>query len=379
MQTRRNWLKAALTATASLPLGVSMADTLMRSPVSETERRVFQNNFSAPLKLRLDSNENPYGPSESAKQAVIRILGEGNRYPFDALKEFKEILAAKEGVTSDHIAVGAGSGDLLCATGAAFGLEGGSLLSAYPTFPLLMNYADVFKTKWDKVDLNDKLEYDYQVLASRVTKDTKLVFICNPNNPTGTLVDSKIVKSFCEEVSQKVTVFADEAYLEFLDQPQQISMVDLVRQGKNIIVSRTFSKIYGLAGLRIGYIIAKPDLIKKISKYQMGIPVSQTAIAAAKASLIDRPFRDVSRTKNGTARQILTAYLDSKKLFYGKSHTNFVFFDPNADGYSIMNKLTEQGIGIRVWDYKEKSWCRVSIGTLDEMMLFVKELDKVLV
>lgn len=191
-------------------------------------------------------------------------------------------------------------------------------------------------------------------------------------------MDGNLVKSFCEEVSKKVLVFADEAYLEFLEPSEQISAVDLVRKGHNVIVSRTFSKVYGLAGLRIGYIISTPDLIKKISRFQAGFTASQTAVAAAKASLGDEKFMNMSRNKNADARKILTDYLDKKGYFYGKSHTNFVFFDPKADAQNILDKLAEREIGIRVWEYQGKVWNRISIGTKDEMKTLIRNLDEIM-
>src|SRR5262249_16343616 len=146
-------------------------------------------------------------------------------------------------------------------------LEGGRVISAFPTFSLLMNYAELFKATWDKVNLDEKLEHDYDSIAAAIKSDTRLIFICNPNNPSGTLVDPNRVKAFCEEVSPRVPVYCDEAYIEFLEPAEQISMVPLVKRGLNVIVSRTFSKIYGLAGIRIGYIIARPDIVKQINKY----------------------------------------------------------------------------------------------------------------
>jgi histidinol-phosphate aminotransferase len=377
MKSRREWLKTTLALTAALPVSVSLADRLMATPMSAAEKKFFASNSAAPVKIRLGSNENPYGPSDKAREAMKQIFSEANRYPFQAVNEFKAVLAAKEGVSADHIAIGAGSGDLLCATGAAFGLEGGRILSGFPTFPMLMGYAEVFKATWDKVDMDENLAYDYQAVASRITDDTRIVFICNPNNPTGTLVDPAVVKVFCEEVSKKVPVFSDEAYLEFLEPAQQVSMVDLVRKGHNVIVSRTFSKIYGLAGLRIGYLVAKPDLIKKITRNHPGIPNNQVGLAAANASLGDPAFMEMSRKKNNEARKHLTDYLDKKGYFYGKSHTNFVMFDPKSDAQQKLNKLAERGIAIRVWDYKGTSWLRVSIGTSDEMKTFVKVYDEV--
>ena len=377
MENRRDWLKKALMFSAALPISATLADHLMAAPISPAEARFMNSSAAKDIKVRLSSNENPYGPSAAARKAMMEVLSETNRYPFQTVTEFKEVLAKHEGVSADYILVGAGSSDLLCATGSAFGLTEGSILSPYPTFPMLMNYASVYTAQWDKVDLNDKLETDYSLLASRVSADTRLVYVCNPNNPTGTLVDANTVRAFCEEVSSTAPVFADEAYLEFLEPSQQISMVDLVRRDRNVIVSRTFSKIYGLAGLRIGYIIAKPDITRKIAKHHPGIPTNQAGLAAAKASLGDRDFMALTRRKNNEAMRHLTSFLDSRGLFYGKSHTNFVMFDPKKDGYDIMKKMGEKGISIRVWDYKNKSWCRVSIGTLEEMKMFTRAFDEI--
>lgn len=377
MQNRRDWLKKALMVSAAFPMSASLGEQLMAAPISEAERKFVNGGLAKGIRIRLSSNENPYGPSDRARKAMAGVMSETNRYPFETVTEFKEVLARHEGVTPDHILVGAGSSDLLCAAGSAFGVDEGSILSAYPTFPMLMNYASVYSAQWDRVELNDKLEIDYPVLASRVNADTRLVYICNPNNPTGTLADPETVKTFCEEVSNKVPVFSDEAYIEFLEPSRQISMVQLVKQGKDVIVSKTFSKIYGLAGLRIGYIIARPDLVKKIGRHHPGIPTNQAGLAAAKASLGDEAFMAMTREKNASALRHLTDFLDRRNLFYGKSYTNFVMFDPRADGYGIMKKMGEKGIGIRVWDYKDKSWCRVSIGTLEEMKIFTRAFDEI--
>jgi histidinol-phosphate aminotransferase len=372
---RRAWLKASIGIASGAAITPSLVSTMMAAPVSEAERNVFAKYKSAPIRIRLNSNENPYGPSEKARKAVTENLVEGNRYTFQVINEIKELIARYEGVSPGHVAIGAGSGELLAASGIAFGIEGGSLLSAYPTFPMLMTYGEIFSARWDKVNLNDKLEHDYDAMAARVKDDTKLVFICNPNNPTGTLVDPEVVKSFVKDVSRKVPVYCDEAYLEFLEPSQQKSMVTLVKEGHNVIVSRTFSKIYGLAGLRIGYLVGKPTLISRVSKYLLGISMNQAAIAAAKASLGDTAFMELSRTKNAQARKHLTHYLDNRGIFYGKSHTNFVFLDPKSDPQLLMAKMAEQGIAIRTWDYNGKLWSRVSVGTLDEMKMFTKAWD----
>lgn len=375
--SRRDWFKSTLALTAGFTVTPALVNSLIAGPASEAERLFFSGSKLSGAKVRLNSNENPYGPSEKAKKAVMQILSEGNRYAFTQMEELRKLLAEKEGVDPKFILLGAGSGELLCQTGIAYGLDGGRVLSAYPTFTLLMNYAQQMNATWDKVDLNEKLEFDYEKLLSAIKDDTRLVFSCNPNNPTGTVVNSDVVKSFCEEASKKTLVYADEAYLEFLEPAQQKSMVSILQNTPNLIVSKTFSKIYGLAGLRIGYIVAHPDVLKKVGKYGDTISPSQTALAAAKASLGDEDFMKMTREKNAVARKVLTDYLDRKNIFYGKSQTNVVLFPAPMDGKTILAKLEDKGFLIRVWDYQQKEWCRVSIGTADEMKAFIKVFDEV--
>lgn len=376
--SRRDWFKSSLALTAGLTVTPAFVQNLMAAPVSEAERAFFKQSKTAGAKVRLNSNENPYGPSDKAKKAVMQILSEGNRYAFNELEDLKKTIAQKEGVDPSFILLGAGSGELLCQTGIAYGLEGGRVLSAYPTFTLLMNYAQQMNATWDKVDLNERLEFDYAKLLSAIKSDTRLVFSCNPNNPTGTVVDTNIVKSFCEEASKKTLVYADEAYIEFLEPSEQKSMVSLVQRTPNLIISKTFSKIYGLAGLRIGYIVAHPDVLKKVGKYGDTISPSQTALAAAKASLGDEDFMKMTREKNAIARKVLTDYLDQKKIFYGKPRTNVLLFPAPKDGKTILTQLEEKGFLIRIWEYQQKEWCRVSIGTTDEMKSFIKAFDEVI-
>ncbi|HNU43526.1 MAG TPA: aminotransferase class I/II-fold pyridoxal phosphate-dependent enzyme, partial [Cyclobacteriaceae bacterium] len=207
--------------------------------------------------------------------------------------------------------------------------------------------------------------------------DTRLMFLCNPNNPTGTVIEGKKYLDFCQEMSKKTLVFSDEAYLEFLEPDEQQSAVELVRKGHNVMVSRTFSKVYGLAGLRLGYAIAQPDVIKKISKYQMGPVINQAGLAAAKASLNDVAFAKLTRSKNNEALNFFQQYLDKKGWFHGQSRTNCVLFPAPKDGKTILAETMKRGFQIRVWDFQGKEWCRVSIGTLNEMKAFVKAFDEV--
>ncbi|MFM8914287.1 MAG: pyridoxal phosphate-dependent aminotransferase [Flammeovirgaceae bacterium] len=375
--TRRNWLKSSLGIASGFVVTSSLVNQLMAAPASKAEREFFATHTNGNKKVRLNANENPYGPSEKARKAVVDILNEGNRYAFNELDDLKKVIAQKNGVDPSYVLLGAGSGELLVQTGIAFGINGGRVLSGYPTFTLLMNYAEQMGAKWDRVDLNDKLEYNYEALLSAIKPDTQLVFFCNPNNPTGTFVSTDTVKSFCQEAAKKTLVYADEAYLEFMDPAQQKSMVALAQSNPNIVVSKTFSKIYGLAGLRIGYLIGHPDTLKKIARFGDTISPSQTALAAAKASLGDEDFMKLTRDKNATARKVLTDYLQQKKWYCGDPKTNVVFFPAPKGGKEILSQLDEHGFLIRVWDYQQKEWCRVSIGTEEEMKRFVKVFDEV--
>ena len=373
---RRDWLKRTLVSSPGLLMAGAWASQIMAAPLSLAEREA---GSFAEAAVRLNANENPYGPSEAARKAILRVLTESNRYPFKEVGMRRKRIADHEGVPVDHIHLGAGSGALLSEAGKAFVADrGGAVLSAFPTFPILMNHAELFSGRWDKVDVNEKLEHDYDALASALRADTRLVFICNPNNPTGTLVDPDRVSAFVGEVSKKVTVYSDEAYLEFLPSDKQRSMTEWVRQGANVVVSRTFSKIHGLAGLRLGYLVARPDLISRIARFASDIPLSQTAVAAASASLGDRAFMDMCRKKNAEARKVLTDELDRHRIRYGKSYTNFVFFESPRPGKEMLSKLQEAGFSIRIWDFQQQEWCRVSIGTMDEMNGFIRALRPLL-
>lgn len=360
---------------AGLPLSISLSEQLMAAPVSKAER--LHGVFRPGNLIRLGSNENPYGPSAKARKAIEGSMNEGNRYPFTSLTDLRDMLAKKEGVSSDHILIGAGSSELLCLAGMSAGLEGGAVLSAFPVFRLLMEYAQKFNARWDKVDLDNYLVHDLDALASACKPDTKILFLVNPNNPTGTILEPSKMKSFCEEMAKKTIVYSDEAYLEFLEPSQQHSMVELVKNGQNVIVSRTFSKIHGLAGMRLGYVIAPPALIRKMGERMVWGNVNQAGIAAAKASIDNADFIDSTRKLNAEARNNLTTYLDKKKWFYGKSHANVVFFPAPKDGKTILEETEKRGFQIRIWDYQGKEWCRVSIGTLDEMKAFTRAFDEV--
>lgn len=378
MQNRREWLKSLVALGATAPLAASMVGELMASPVSEAERLYGIFPQSNKKLILLGSNENPYGPSASARKAITDSIMEGNRYAHGNARDLRNYIAAKEGVDPEYVLMGSGSSELLCLAGMSVGLEGGAVLSAFPTFRLLMDYAAKFNSRWDRVNLDEHMVHNLDAMMSAIKPDTKMIFVVNPNNPTGTVLNADKLKSFCIEASKRAIVFMDEAYIEFLEPSERKSMVELVKQGHNVIVSRTFSKIYGLAGLRVGYLIAKPDLFKGMADRQIWGNNNQAGIAAARASYGDEEFMSFTRKKNAEARAHLFQYLDSKKISYGKSQANVVFFPAPKDGKHILEQTEKKGFQIRVWDYDNREWCRVSIGTLEEMKQFTKAFDEVI-
>jgi len=213
-------------------------------------------------------------------------------------------------------------------------------------------------------------------MEKSIDADTKLIYICNPNNPTGTLTPIDDIKKFIKKVNSRVPIFIDEAYLELLDKPEAQTAVGLIQEGYDVIISRTFSKIHGMAGLRIGYMIALPDRVKMIQnlvRTEMGISV--TSLEGSMASLKDLTFQDFSRQKIKEGREFTFAGLAKLEFNPIASCTNFILFPIQMSTKDFVSKMAEKGVGIRGFDINSKPYGRVSIGTMDELKLFVKSIS----
>ena len=257
-------------------------------------------------------------------------------------------------------------------------IDGGNVVSADPAYMALIKTALAFKADWKSVPLTSDFAHDLDAMYEAIDDQTKLVYICNPNNPTGSITDAEKLRAFCEKAAEKALVFVDEAYLEFLEKPVASSMVDLVAKGKNIIVTRTFSKIHGMAGLRVGYSIGLPATLEGITSLvrdNMGLNVS--AIRGAMASLKDNSFQENSRKWTKETREYV--YDELKALGYEPipSYTSFMLFPLKMDGKAYLEQMFSEGIGVRVFEVEDKPWCRVSMGTMNEMEMFVSSFKKV--
>lgn len=333
--------------------------------------------FTKDKPARLSSNENPFGPSEKVRMAMQKAFDNGCRYPNSFANELMEMIAAKEGVTTDHIVLTGGSTEGLKIAGLTYGIEGGEIIAAQPTFLSMMNYAEMFGASVNWVPVGEDMGLDLEEMNRRISYRTRMIFLCNPNNPTSTVLQADQLQDFCRSVSKRVMVFSDEAYYDFIEEKDYPSMISLVKEGQHVIVSRTFSKVYGLAGLRIGYLVARPD-IARVLQQRVVAYTNILAIAAATEALKDDEFYDFSVAKNREGKKIIYSALDELNLNYVKSHTNFVFFQSGRPIRSLITEMRDEGVQIGRPFPPFMDWCRISTGTIDEVKLFTSSLKKVL-
>ncbi len=364
---RRNWLKTVSLSSSFALLGG------LESMALDLPRRI----NSLDSMVLLNANENPYGPSERVRKILLNSFDEACRYPFRSLSGLVNMIALKEGVTKDHVVVTGGSTEGLKATGLIYGLDGGEIISADPTFQAMLSYAETFKAKVHRVPLDEKMGHDLPAMSDRINKNTRLIFICNPNNPTGTLLNKSSLLDFCKSHDKKAVIFSDEAYYDFITEPEYPSMVELVKEGRNIIVSKTFSKVYGLAGLRVGYLIAKPEIARNLKSAVMA-NTNILAIEAAKEALKDDEFYKYSILRNFEAKSLIYQYLDDLGLEYIKSHTNFVFFKTGRPIQTMINDMEKRNVLIGRPFPPLLNWARISTGRLEDMETFGKALKQVM-
>lgn len=362
---RRDWLKN--NSLAALALGFAL-------PSMANEEGLLRNFGAANGLINLGSNENPYGISPKAREAILAMLPEANRYQFNvpSLQNFKNELAQYYHVGSDQVLVTAGSGDSLNMLARHF--NKGNLVTATPTFATLPNTAKKIGTKVIEVPLTADKVHDLPAMLRAISNDTQLVYICNPANPTTTIISPNVLKNFCVEASKKATVVIDEAYIDFLDAPNNESMISLAGQNPNIIVVRTFSKIHAMAGLRIGFSVGHPSTIRALEQNYFGnsqITVSNLTMAAALASLQDEAHRASCKQKNAEARAYTFKALQEMNIKCIPSYTNFMFFPLGKYPGDFAQDMLAKNVILRSTNYPDGKWARVSIGTLDEMKQFI--------
>jgi histidinol-phosphate aminotransferase len=350
--TRRDYLTASGLAFGALVLGG--ASDLAAGAVE-------------PIHARLSLNENPFGPSPRALAAIRDLSGELCRYVDDGADVLTPAIADRENISADQIVLGEILGELGLHL-AKDGPSGGEFVYTEPGYTGLVGAVGPGGGVVIGVPLNADLQNDLPAIAAKVNARTRAVYLVNPHNPTGTVSDAAAFTAFVRDMSKRVLVIVDEAYLEFEPDFAQRTVVGLTRAGENVIVFRTFGKIYGLAGLSVGYAITPKPIAASLKRADIGTPETLTrpALVAAAASLRDESYIATTRSKVTAEREIWNQLFDKLKLRRADARGNFVFFETGRPHQEVRGVLRAKGIDIgRAFPPFEK-WARISIGLPEE-------------
>jgi histidinol-phosphate aminotransferase len=370
--SRREWLQTSLLASSALLLSGPTAATSQSS--SKRSSRLNDNL------IQLNYNENPWGPSTKARDAVIKGLDISNRYPDALLESLKKEIASKNNVDPRQVMITAGSTEILSLLGQHVGLIKGEILTAWPSFPTILHGGELAGATIKKVMVDADERINLDTLKNGITDKTSLIFLCNPNNPTSTEVDTKQLRAFCRAVPSNVLLCVDEAYIEYSNNGVAGSMMSLIDELPNLIVVRTFSKAYGLAGLRIGYAISSQGNIEQLRLRHPGHELSTgvAPLTAALATLDDSEFINHCVAKNKEGREIVYDAYKKWGVSHAASSTSFIYTKHAHFDKEVVSKMKKDNILITKWP-DMKDHIRISIGKPEEMHSFVKAIEKYLV
>ena len=321
--------------------------------------------------IQLDSNENPYGPSPKVLEAIAQSQRVASRYPDGMIEQVREAIARLHGVEPAQVALGCGSTEILRVADMAFLSPEKNVVVAEPTFEAVLEYARVTRADPVKVPLTPDFRHDLPRMAAACTSKTGVVYLCNPNNPTGTIVTREEFAEFVKRVPDSTLILVDEAYHHFVEDPRYASAFDWMGKTPNLIVTRTFSKVYGLAGMRLGYAVGSRELIRAMKRHLLDDNANAAVLPAALASLADDDHVVRQRRLNNDIRQWLCAELakDGRKTI--PSHTNFVMIEIGSDVRPVIEQFRARGILVGRKFPSLGNWLRVSIGTRREMEAFL--------
>ena len=328
--------------------------------------------------VKLASNENPYGPSPAIFKAMVHAAKTVNRYPDSSCYYLREELAKRLGVRKDQLIFGNGSDEIIILTVRAFAGVGYEIVVAYPSFLIYEIASQVCGARIRRVPLKN-FRYDLEGMAKAVNKRTKIVFIGNPDNPASTYIPQKDLVRFLKKVPRRVLVFVDEAYFEYVTNKDYADTIKLLKRFKNVIVTRTFSKMYGLAGLRIGYGIADEQVTNALNRIREPFNINSIAQAAALACLKDKAYYRKLAGKIQRQKECLIRSIKKMGLPYVESYTNFILIDTKRDSKKISLELMKKGIIVRdmkSWGFR--TFIRVTVGKANENKRFINALGEIL-
>jgi histidinol-phosphate aminotransferase len=327
--------------------------------------------------FQLNSNENPYGPSPAAREAMTRSQEVAGRYPDYQEDEVRSALARLHGVAPEQVLLGCGSGDILRMADGAFLAPDRKVVVAEPTFEAVLAYNRVTRAQAVKVPLDAAFRHDLPRMAAACDAATGLVYVCNPNNPTGTIVTGEELAAFLGRIPSSVTVLLDEAYHHFVEDPGYRTGFDLLAAHPNLIVVRTFSKIYGLAGMRLGYAVAVRDRIEALARYASFSNTNAAVLEAALASLADSELVPRMKRRMNDTRRWLTGQLAVEGRRFIPSEANFVMIDTGRDVAPLIEAFKAKRILVGRRFPSMPTCLRVSVGTPAEMAAFVAALREI--
>ncbi|MGI9204187.1 MAG: pyridoxal phosphate-dependent aminotransferase [Woeseiaceae bacterium] len=343
------------------------------TPAMKLMQSALADNIARPdYMVRLGANENPYGPSRVALKAINDNMHLANRYSGDP-RPLVSLIAGINNVATENVVVGTGSSEVLKVAGMMAARDQGSIVCADPTYQSLLRHAESAGAEIIRVPVNESLRPDLDAMRAAVRQDTNMVYLVNPNNPIPSVLNGNAMREFVLEMAQDHLVFVDEAYHEYVEDPDYQSMIGLIAEGhRNIIVSRTASKIHGLAGLRIGFGFAHPEQAAQMNRMKTG-DTHVLAIEAAHASYRDPEFPAYSIRKNKESRKIVEDMCEELGLRYVKSNANFTFIETGIQNSMVQEKMREFGILTgRDFPPFHDSWSRVSMSKPEEMQYFVQ-------
>jgi histidinol-phosphate aminotransferase len=344
------------------------------TPIADVQRQ-----FGLTDVIKLASNENPFGSSPIALEAIRQALPRLNQYPDSRSHELRQALAEAFQVDPDQLVIGNGADGVITQVCMAYLDENSDVIVSECSFPNYERYTHILRARLIKVPLQD-YRLDLETMADKITGRTKVIFVCNPNNPTGTIVTAKEVGIFMERVPEQVLVVFDEAYYDLVASDEYPDTIAYIREGReNVILLRTFSKVYGLAGIRLGFGVAMPSVLAPLNQVKESFPVNQLAQVAGIAALQDREFLQRTVEANHASRLWLYRQFDRLGLSYLESHTNFVLVRIGPRALDVQQELVRRGVIVRPCDGYDLCDClRVTVGTPEQDARLIDTLEAVL-
>jgi histidinol-phosphate aminotransferase len=349
---------------------------IQRIPVYKSENPAEEIERELGVKVvQLGMNENPFGPSPKAVEAARAYMDQVAPYPDDSGFSLRRRLAAHHNVSMDELLISCGSSDILAMAYHAVLAPGAEVITGEASFIVYYQLAEMLNMPMVRVPMKD-YAFDLDAIAERITSKTALIVLANPNNPTGTIIRRKELDAFMKKMPDRALIILDEAYFEYVTEPDFPDSLEYMRDGRPVLILRTFSKVFGLAGLRIGYAISTRSIINTLYKVRMAFNTSSVAQVAALAAWDDHAHVEKSVTLNHLERQFLYAELCKRGLKVVPSFTNFLLVDVGRPGREVTTALLKHGVIVRpAWGCP--SCIRVSVGTHDQNQSFLNALDKV--